>query len=89
MIHDNILIGINSHEIFRGKKFMELVYDFTNEYHSKGFADIYWGTNETLTQDNLEMLEDTVKPPIKKVARKIEKESFKESPIQRRKAAKA
>ena len=63
MIGEDILVGINSLEISDEERYEDLIYDFSKEYESKGYFDIYWGVNSNLTCDNLSLLEDVVKIP--------------------------
>ena len=63
MIGEDILVGIDSLNISKEKKYKDLMYDFIKEYHKKGYFDIYWGVSSYLTCDNLDLLEDLVKTP--------------------------
>jgi len=76
MTYENILIGIDSLDISNEERYVDLLYTFAKEYERKGFADIYWGVNSSLTNDDLAMLEDSVKTPVKKIAQKTRKESL-------------
>ena len=64
MVLDDILVSINSQVISNEERYEDLIYDFSKEYHSKGYFDVYWGVNSSLTCDNLELLEDFVKAPV-------------------------
>ena len=68
MIYDDILIGIDSLEISNKKEYESLMYSFIKEYDKKGFFYVYWGVNSSLTKDNLLLLENPVKKPMKKIA---------------------
>jgi len=65
MVLDDILVSINSLEIYNGERFADLLCNFIDEYDSKGYFDIYWGVNSSLTGENLELLEDIVEVPKK------------------------
>ena len=82
---DEIFISISSLEISNRKEYEDLLYNFIKEYHKKGFFNIFWGVKSSLTNDNLHLLEDSVKTPVKKIAQKTRKESL----TQRCKAVKA
>ncbi|MCL2154362.1 MAG: hypothetical protein FWH53_01720 [Leptospirales bacterium] len=62
---DEIFIGIDSLKISNEVKYETLLGDFYEEYYSKGFGNIFWGVDSTLTNDNLHLLEDFVKTPKK------------------------
>ena len=64
MVGDDILVGIDSLNISNEEKYGDLIYDFIKEYHRKGYANIYWGVNSSLTCDSLSLLEDAVKTPV-------------------------
>jgi hypothetical protein len=70
MVIDDILIGISSQNISNEKKYKDLILTFIREYHSKGYYDVYWGVNSTLTCDNLVLLEDFVQIPEKENPKK-------------------
>ena len=64
MIGDDVLVDINSLKISNEKKYKDLMYDFIEEYESKGYFDVYWGVDPALTCDNLSLLEDLVEAPV-------------------------
>jgi len=61
MINDDIVVHINSFEIYDSEEYDDLIYNFTKEYENKGIFNIFWGINISLTHDKLDMLEDDVK----------------------------
>ena len=61
---DEIFVCIDSQPISNEKKYENLMYDFIEEYESKGYFDVYWGVNSNLTCDNLSLLEDLVQAPV-------------------------
>ncbi|MCL1865562.1 MAG: hypothetical protein FWF73_07105 [Spirochaetes bacterium] len=63
MIGDDILVGIDSLDISDEERYEDLMVNFIREYHSKGFLNVYWGVNDTLTCDNLSLLENSDKIP--------------------------
>ena len=63
MVLDDILVSINSLEISDEEKYEDLIDNFSREYESKGYFDVYWGVASYLTCDNLSLLEDEVKAP--------------------------
>jgi len=65
MVYDDILIGINSHEISDQEEYIDLIYNFTKEYESHGFYNVFWGVNSSLTGDNLMMFKNLIKVPKK------------------------
>ena len=58
MVEDDILVSIDSLDISNEEKYEDLMSDFIEEYDGKGYFNIYWGVNDTLTCDDLSMLED-------------------------------
>jgi len=58
---DEIFIGISSLEISEKMEYETLLDDFIKEYHRKGFVNIFWGVNSSLTGDDLHLLEDYAK----------------------------
>jgi len=64
MVIDDILVDIGSLDISKEKRYKDLMYDFIEEYESKGYFDVYWGVNDNLTCDNLTLLEDLVEAPV-------------------------
>ena len=76
MIGDNILVDVDSQAISNEEKYEDLMYDFIREYHRKGYADIYWGVNSTLTRDNLDLIEDFVKAPEVKITQEKKVANF-------------
>ena len=64
MVINDILVGINSLDIYDEEKFEDLMDKFSDEYESKGYFNIYWGVNSSLTCDNLTLLEDLVEAPV-------------------------
>jgi len=79
MVGDDILIGIDSLEISNREEYEDLIYTFIKEYHRRGFANIFWGVDSTLTKDELHLLEDDVKP--------LAKEKIVEYPITQKRFA--
>jgi len=73
MVYDDILVSIDSYDISEEERYEDLVDNFNEEYERKGYYYVYWGVNDTLTCDDLSLLEDFVKTP--------EKESPKQSVI--------
>ena len=61
MIYDNILIGIGSQDISKEDQYEALINDFIEEYDNKGFCNIFWAVNSSITKDDLHLLEDYVK----------------------------
>jgi len=57
MIYDDILIGISSFEISEEAEYEDLIYSFIKEYDKKGFFNIFWGVDISLTKDNLHLIE--------------------------------
>jgi len=72
MINDDIVVHINSFEIYDSEEYDDLIYNFTKEYEKKGIFNIYWGINISLTKDNLLLLEDDVRTP-KNLSNKVSK----------------
>ena len=70
MVLDDILVSINSQAISNEERYEDLIYDFFMEYESKGYFDVYWGVNSSLTCDNLALLEDFVKAPEEEIPKK-------------------
>ena len=68
---DEIFICIDSQDISNEKRYEDLMNDFIEEYDSKGYYDVYWGVNSTLTCDNLSLLEDFEQMPMKEKIRTI------------------
>ena len=64
MVFDDILVGIDSHEISEEERYEDLIYDFAKEYESKGYFNIHWGVSDKLPCDNLALIEDFVKTPV-------------------------
>ena len=60
---DDIFVCIHSLDISNEEKYEDLMCDFIEEYDSKGYFDVYWGVNSSLTCDDLTMLEDFDKIP--------------------------
>ena len=58
---DEIFIGIDSQDISNEEKYETLISDFYEEYDTKGFANIFWGVDSSLDNDNLHLLEDHAK----------------------------
>jgi len=59
----DILVSIDSLDISNEERYEDLMYDFTKEYDRRGYFDLYWGVNDTLTCDELSLLEDSDKIP--------------------------
>jgi len=73
MIGYDILVYIDSLDISNEERYEDLMYDFTKEYDKRGYFDLYWGVDSSLTCDELSLLEDSDKIP--------EKENSKECVI--------
>ena len=65
MIGDDILVDIDSHEISDEERYEDLMINFIREYHKKGFLNVYWAVDDTLTCDNLSLLEGFIETPEK------------------------
>jgi hypothetical protein len=63
---------MDSSDIFDKKEYVNLLYDFSEEYESKGFLNIWWGVDSTLTQDNLTFFGNLNKRPKKKERKAVE-----------------
>jgi len=61
MIYDDILIGIASQDVSKENQYEALIVDFIKEYDRKGFYNIYWAVDFSITSDNLHLLEDDAK----------------------------
>ena len=57
---DEIFIGIGSRDISKEDQYEALISDFIEEYYKKGFGNVIWAVNSSLTTDNLHLLEDYV-----------------------------
>jgi hypothetical protein len=62
-IGDDTLVSIDSLDIADEEKYEDLVYDFIKEYDRKGYGNIFWGVDSSLTCDNLVLLEDVEQIP--------------------------
>ena len=62
-VGDDILVSIDSLEISNEVEYETLICGFIKEYDKKGYFDVFWGVDTTLTCDNLSLLEDAVKIP--------------------------
>jgi len=80
MVIDDILVSVSSLEISEEERYEDLMYDFIKEYEREGYWDVYWGVDDTLTCDKLELLEDFVKLPEKK-EKILRKENPKQSVV--------
>ena len=58
---DEIFISISSLEISEEAEYETVIVDFIKEYDRKGYYNIFWGVNSSLTNDKLQLLEDSVK----------------------------
>jgi len=58
---DEIFISIDSLEISNEVEYEALINNFIEEYDRKGFANIFWGVNSSLTNDDLHLLKDYAK----------------------------
>jgi len=65
MVIDDILIGIGYTDISDEERYEDLVDNFNKEFRRKEFLNVYWAVNDTLTSDNLALIEDFVKTPMK------------------------
>ena len=70
IINDNICICIDSLETFNERKYMELIYDFSEECENLGFFHVVWGVCEPRTSDELMMFKDPIKVPKKENLKK-------------------
>jgi len=61
---DEIFICIDSQAISNEVEYEAIIRNFIKEYHRKGYANIFWGVNSTLTCDKLDLLEDLDKIPV-------------------------
>ncbi|MCL1864928.1 MAG: hypothetical protein FWF73_03865, partial [Spirochaetes bacterium] len=50
-------------DISNEERYEAVILNFIKEYHRRGYFDIYWGVNDTLTCDELSLLEDSDKIP--------------------------
>jgi hypothetical protein len=55
---DEIFISISSLEISNEVEYETLINDFIDGYDRKGFCNIFWGVDSSLTKDNLHLLEE-------------------------------
>ena len=78
---DEIFVRISSLEISDEAKYEALICDFYEEYDRKILGNIFWGVDISLTNDNLHLLEDSIKNKIPK------KENVKKNEIKRQLAA--
>ena len=79
MINDDIVVHINSFEIYDSEEYDDLIYIFTKEYDKKGIFNIFWGVNISLTHDKLHLLENDVKTPnnvSNKVSNKVSAKAY-------------
>ena len=63
-VYDNTLVSIDSLDIAKEVEYKDLIYDFIKEYDRKGYCDIFWGVDSSLTCDNLVLLEDVNRIPM-------------------------
>ncbi|MCL1865274.1 MAG: hypothetical protein FWF73_05625 [Spirochaetes bacterium] len=63
MIGDNILVSIDSLDISNEAEYKAVILNFIKENDRRGYFDIYWGVNDTLTCDELSLLEDSDEIP--------------------------
>jgi len=64
IFNGEIFVCIDSLEISNERKYIELIYDFTEECDSYGFP-VIWGVCEPRTSDELMMFKDPIKVPKK------------------------
>jgi hypothetical protein len=81
IIHDEIFICIDSLEISNEEKYIDLIYDFSEEYENHGFSHVIWGVCAPRTSDELMMFKNPIKVP--------KKENLKENKIKKVSLAKA
>jgi len=75
---DEIFVSVSSLEISEEAEYEVLINDFIEENDNKGFYNIFWGVNSSLTHDKLHLLEDDVKTPnnISKVSNKASAKAY-------------
>ena len=66
-VNDEIFICIDSLETFNERKYMELIYDFSEECENLGFFHVIWGVCEPRTSDELMMFKNLIKVPKKEI----------------------
>jgi len=81
--YDDILICIDSQEISNEEEYEDLMYNFTKEYESHGFYNVYWGVNSSLTCDNLMMFKNLIKAPKKEI---LKTQEIKKMPLAKARA---
>ena len=61
---DEIFISVGSHKNSDEERYEDLIDKLNVEYDKKGYYYVYWGDNDSLTCDNLVLLEDIDRIPM-------------------------